>query len=323
MSALGAIFLGDTVVFATDTICCDPTATISKNDKKLKEVIAGFSSKSIYYPHLQTSVSVLGTSLLSQEYHKFIENDPDSRGISNFDELLSATENNFVSFIDRPEIKEFKNPLEKNLESNFLGCIFPIGVSYKDEEGNKREKPKIQAFKLMVYKTHITKTLLNPVYDKLMYCMHPPLPGEIVDNVFSKHEGSQNSINDIIIDFFKEAKVIYDNSDREEPLTGGDVNFTVMTYNDGKLNTSHFTGYRFDDFDEIVDEIKKYNKGMKVVADQQKSKEVLKSLDEKDRIKQLQIENKELREICDNLLVLGKQMYAGIKQLKENNGLQV
>lgn len=306
MSALGAIFLGDTIIFATDTVCCDPTITIDKNGKELKEVLSRFSSKSIYYPHLETSVSVLGTSLLSNEYHKFIENDHNTGSVSDLDELLCATEKYFVKFIDRPEIKAFENALEKDPKSDFLGTVFLIGLSHVNDVGEKREKSMMQAFKLMVYKNQIKKKLMNPVYDKLMYCMHPILPGEIIDKIFNEHEKNPTSYDNVIIDFFKEAKAIYDNSDREEPLTGGQVNFTAMSYNEGRLNTSHYTGYRFDDFEEITDEIKSYNKQRKLEDELleifAKNERILKAKEVKDRLDALEARSPEFKDAWSDLV---------------------
>lgn len=263
MSVLTAVFLNNLIVFATDTIYSDRKETINKNGKELKETIAGLCSKSIYYPHLQTSVSVLGATILSQEYYKFIEEDFDNRGICSFDELVSLTEKNFVKFIDKPKVKDFEKVDEPN--TDFLGVIFLFGLSKIDENEKKVQLPRMQAFKLMVYKTHIVKDLLNPVSDEIMYYMHPPLPSDIADRVFNENENQP--IDKLIINLIKEAKIIYDNSSREQTLVGGELNFTIMScsqdVNDGRLSISQYTGYRFDDFDEIVDEMKAYNEKKK------------------------------------------------------------
>lgn len=255
MSALGAIFMGDTVVFATDTISSHRTPKTDRNGRKLRETIADFSSKSIYWPHLQTSVAILGATQLGFEYHKFIEEDYSTRAISSFDELLEMTERNFIKFIDRPEIENFQSPADTE-GTGFLGTIFLIGLSCLDSEGENREIPIIQAYKIVVYKTSVRKTLMNTRHDELMYCMHPPLPSEIIDKVFEDNKtlGAEEIITGLII----EAKNIYDNSQRAEPLAGGELNFTTMSYINGRLNTSHYTGHRFNDFNEIVDEIKEF-----------------------------------------------------------------
>lgn len=272
MSALAAVFIGDTIVFATDTICSDRSSKINKKGNELNETIVAFSSKSVYLPHLQTSVSILGTTMLSREYHRFIDEDYSTRAISSFDELLSVTEKNFIKFIDRPEIKRFQK-LDELAGSNFLGMIFLIGLSNHNNKGEEITSSTMKALKIMVYKDHITKTLMNHDYDQFMYCTHPPLPESILDNIFTKNAAT--SIDSLITDLITAAKNIYDSSLRKEPLTGGELNFTTMVYADGRLNTSHYTGHRFEDFKEIVQEIKEHSAARKMEDSNNRVREIV------------------------------------------------
>lgn len=330
MSALAAIFLENAMIFGTDTIASEHGKAFYKDGRRLRETIVALQSKTMYYPHVQTSVTSFGTILLGNEYHRFINNHSENVHINSFDQLLSNTEKHFNQYLDTPEVRNFQKDDELK-GSDFLGAIILAGMSETDENGKLRIKPALQMYQLMVYKSKIIKKLLNTrVSDEqgIAYAIHPHLSIEEANKVLET-TNNPNSEN-LIIGLIAAKKALYDKSDRKETMAGGEINMTIMSIEGNRLSVSQYKAHTFDDFEEIIEEIKKNTTARKQKEFDNEISMLLsigdaaanRVLETMSRTKQqkeitadLEAKNSELLQINKDLLKLGKQMNERISEL--------
>lgn len=254
MSVFGAFYSKNNIVFVTDTIGCRKTPLI-KEEKLFPESFASLTSKTLYYPHFQTAICVMGLTALSTKINQFIDQ---SGCLVNMDSLLKRLSSDFMEFFQKDQEVMALNVYKET--PNWLGVAIIIGASTFQGDNYEGEN-SIRIIKTMVWKDKIEFKVVNELRDREFdVAFMPRLPDESINKIFATEWSREydNQIEGVLIEHMKELKLNYDSSGREDYMVGGELNLTTMTFNDPSTFVSQRTVYRFPDFWDNVKEIEEF-----------------------------------------------------------------
>lgn len=273
MSAISAICIRneevDYLFLATDSVSVR-NEEILKDGFMLPERLHSLSSKNIYIPHIKTSVAALGSVWISKKIHDFIDR---ARLLENMDDLILAIRLGFHDYY-KEEAEVINFGVDKKNE-DFLGAIIISGVSYyldgrKTE--NKRARPLLMSRRFMVYKSNVKDCgWINTESDNyndtnMMDWHHPAIPNDLKEEIYSRNEEIMNQdfhtgALAILRDKLILSNQIYNHSGRTTMVTAGEIHATIMRLNKSDkfgegLTVSHIMIHRFEDFEEVKDEMR-------------------------------------------------------------------
>jgi len=275
MSALAFIHLrdkkNDFLFFGNDTAVVKNTP-FKKDGVEYSEKYIGLSTKSLYVPHVKTLVSVAGNSWLSRKFHAFID---DATALTGFDDVLVAV-NYFFHDYFKETAKGIKFTTDPN-DDNFLGAIILSGPSYNQtlEVGSlKRERPILMTRKFLVYKDRVEDFgWMNPEIDdyegSLCNAVHPKIPDEIYKVVEEESKpvfenGFYLGSIFLLKRWLMENNRLYNESGRNGTVTAGEIHGNVLHLSTDEKSNQNLTCtqmmlHRFDDFEDVLKEIREKN----------------------------------------------------------------
>lgn len=208
MSIFNAIIAKDVIVFATDTL------SVINRSPDDQNVPFGLGSKIMYFPHLKSIGVTLGSTRLGEDIQAFT----DRSNVHSIDELISAVEKDFYSFI---HLENY--PLDLNPDP-LLGLIPLMGYSEVDQT--------LVAFYIKVFRDD-RRVVIEKVdtSNGLITAFHPSIGAENEETIFNQRTNGVLTVPDIeaiLVDACKKQVELSKEKETFQVAIGGDVILTTI-----------------------------------------------------------------------------------------------